>query len=132
MVTRWSPDTCDCIIEYNDDGTLSKIVKACDAHQGGTEADTFEAVLEENPRKNKSFKEILDNAPPALFDVDADTGTRVFKRGINVDFQWEGDAPNRNLKLKVQGISLTANQLNAIQNKINAKFGDGKVKLEQG
>lgn len=132
MVTRWSPDTCECVIEYNDDLSLSRVVNACAAHQAGTESTVFQTVLEENPRKNRSLKEMLDNAPPALFDVDAESGTRVFKRGINVDFDWDGVAPNRTLTLTVKGITLTANQMNAIQNKLDARFGAGKVTVVQG
>ena len=63
------------------DGNLSKVVQACDAHKGGTERQYIKHVLEENPRKNNSLKEILDNAPPGLFDVDPESGTRVFKEG---------------------------------------------------
>ena len=110
---------------------LSKVVKACDAHQGGNEGTTFNAILEENPRKNKSVKEILDNAPPAMFDTDPESGTRLFKKGINADFQWSGVAPNRMLTLTVKGITLTPNQLNALQNKLNARF-EGKVEVVQG
>jgi hypothetical protein len=132
MVTRWSPDTCQCVIEYNDDITLSRVVQACAAHQGGTEATVFSTVLEENPRKNNSLKEILDNAPASMFDIDAESGQRVFKRGIDVNFAWSGVAPNRTLTLTVTGITLTANQRNAIQNKLDTKFGAGKVTVVQG
>ena len=132
MVTTWSPDTCECIIEYNPDGNLTKLVQACDAHKGGTENTVYQALLEENPRRNKAVKEIIDNAPPAMFDIDADSGIRVFKRGISIDFEWSGTAPNRTLKLIVKGISLTANQLNAVQSKLDNKFGAGKVTVVQG
>ena len=130
--TTWSPDTCECIIEYDVDGNLTRVVQACDAHKGGSESTVYQTILEENPRKNKSFKEILDNAPPAMFDIDAESGTRVFKRGITVDFNWSGVAPNRRLNLIVKGITLTPNQLNAVQAKLDNKFGDGKVTLTQG
>lgn len=129
MVTRWSPDTCQCVIEYNADLSLSRVVQACAAHQGGTEATVFNTVLEENPRKNHSLKEILDNAPAAMFDVDVESGERVFKRGITVDFAWSGVAPNRMLLLTVTGITLTANQRNALQAKLDTRFGAGKVTI---
>ena len=132
MVTRWSPDTCECVIEYNEDGTLSKLVKACDAHSGGTETTVYQTVLEENPRKNKSFKEILDNAPPGMYDTDPESGTRVFKKGINVDFKWTGQPPNRSLELVVKGISLTPTQKNAVQSKLDNKLGAGKATMVQG
>jgi hypothetical protein len=132
LVTRWSPDTCECVIEYNDDGTLSKVVKACDAHDGDADDKIFENVKEENPRKNHSLKEILDNAPPGLFEVDPESGTRVFKKGITVDFSWQGVKPNRTLTLTVNGITLTSTQRNAIQAKLNNRFGAGKVTIVQG
>ncbi len=132
MVTRWQPDTCECIIEYNDDLSLSKVVHACDAHQGDTEDKIFQNVKEENPRKNHSLKEILDNAPPGLFEVDPESGSRVFKKGVNVDFSWSGVKPNRTLTLTVSGITLTPTQINAVQSKLNNKFGSGKVTLVQG
>jgi hypothetical protein len=132
LVTRWSPDTCECVIEYNADVTLSRVVQACAAHQGGTEATVFQTVLEENPRKNHSINEILQNAPAAMFDIDAESGQRVFKRGITVDFAWSGIAPNRTLTLTVTGITLTANQKTAIQNKLDTRFGAGKVTVVQG
>lgn len=131
MVTRWSPDTCQCIIEYNDNITLSRVIQACAAHQGGTEVTVFNTVMEENPRKNHSLKEILDNAPASMIDIGGD-GTRTFKNGISVDFDWSGVAPNRQLTLTVRGITLTANQKTAIQNKLDTRFGAGKVTVVQG
>jgi hypothetical protein len=132
VITTWSPDTCECIIEYEADGNLTRVIKACDAHKGDTEQTIFQNLKEENPRKNNALKEILDNAPPGLFDVDAESGSRVFKQGINLDFAWSGVKPNRILTLTVKGITLTANQLNAVQTKLNNKFGPGKVTLVQG
>ena len=93
---------------------------------------TFNTVLEENPRKNKSVKEILDNAPAGMYDIDPDSGTRIFKKGITVDFQWTGVAPNRSLELVVKGITLTTQIKNAIQTKLDNKFGVGRVTVVQG
>lgn len=131
MVTRWSPDTCQCVIEYNADLSLSRVVNACAAHQGGTESTVFNTVLEENPRKNRSLKEILDNAPASMIDTDGE-GTRTFKNGITVDFDWSGVAPDRTLTLTVKGITLTTPQKNAIQTKLDTRFGAGKVTVVQG
>ena len=132
MVTRWSPDTCDCIIEYNPDVSLSKLLKVCELHQTEeTESIVFNTILEENPRKNRSLKEILDNAPPSIFDLDPESGTRVFKKGITVDFDWSGLGVNRSLILRVKGITLTPNQMTAMQTKLDNKFGAGKVTLMQ-
>jgi hypothetical protein len=64
-VTRWSPDTCDCVIEYSwDDAvpqeqrvhTVSRIVQKCSTHAklGLSDAHHFAHVLAENQRKNQA------------------------------------------------------------------------------
>ena len=65
-VTRWSPDTCGCILEYEWDDTkneserthtLKNIIKKCPAHHD--EPIVFNTVLDENKRKNTAFHTIL-------------------------------------------------------------------------
>jgi len=67
-ITRWSPDTCDCVIDFEwdtDNPDLphvgKEIVKACDAHKGNDVSNGYAKVLDENQRKNKAFKLITDN-----------------------------------------------------------------------
>jgi len=63
-VTRWYPDTCDCVIEYEwDDSeseevrthTLKRVVAKCHAHKAVDHNSLFDVVLEENRRKNHVF-----------------------------------------------------------------------------
>ena len=136
-ITRFSPDTCECVIEYSWDSesteanrthTLSNYVNKCSAHQGlATDQDRWNAVFEENPRKNIARKLLLDNAPTAVFDIIY--GNREFKSGISFNFSWSGTAPNRTLTISLTGVTLTNQQRNTIQNALNNRFGNGVVTI---
>jgi len=134
--TRYSPDTCGCVIEYTWDNTtpestrvhtLDNYITKCPAHVSlATDTDRWNAVFEENPRKNIALESVLANSPTtALYDTL--NGTRQFKQGINVNFSWSGTAPNRVLTLTITGISLTTNQKNTLRTALDTRFGSGKV-----
>lgn len=136
--TRWSPDTCNCIIDYEWDDSLPNdlitmtpvnIVNVCSDHQklppNITLVDFYNVLMEENPRKNASFQHILDNGPSSLYDIV--NNTRVLKKDVSFVFNWSGTAPNRTLNITVQGVSLTTNQKNVAQTALNNRFGVGKV-----
>jgi len=74
-ITRWTPDTHDCVIEYEwDDAvpaeervhTFKRFVKE-PGHQRfqalATKKERFDKVVEENQRKNYALGHILDNLP---------------------------------------------------------------------
>jgi hypothetical protein len=140
-ITRYKPDTCECILEYSWDDTTTEdqrvhtptsIVQKCAAHQTIPDTPTVfnTVVMDENPRKNLSLDEILQNAPStAWYDIDATSGTRVFKKGITIDWTWSGTAPNRSLALTITGITLTTQQRNTLQTRLNNKFGINKVTI---
>jgi hypothetical protein len=59
-ITRWSPDTCECIIEFEWDNiktnTFKQTIRACSSHSGHSGKDThLETLLEENRRKNQAL-----------------------------------------------------------------------------
>ena len=135
--TRWTPDTCSCIFEYTWDDTepqdsrthnLKQVVQACAEHQGGTESTVWNTVSEENPRKNKAIAEIIERAPDIYVDV-AQDGTRTLKPGITIDFEWSGIAPNRVIRMIVKGVTLPQNHFDALQTRLNNRFGAGKAIL---
>lgn len=83
--TRWRPDTCECILEYEWDSnepsetrahTLVDTPYLCDAHKSST--DKLSVVLEENQRKNKVIKEMLKISDLSTIDSD---GNKVLKKG---------------------------------------------------
>jgi hypothetical protein len=133
--TTWSPDTCECQIEYDWDSeateenrthTLKRFVNKCQAHAAlGADDNIWNTVLEENPRKNVAHQLILDNGPAALSDLI--DGSRRLKAGITFNFSWSGTAPNRVLTISVNGLSLTTQQRNAIETFLANRFGAGRV-----
>jgi hypothetical protein len=137
----WDVDTCDCSLayEYDDDSTepspqltLIRIDNVCPAHQGLNTTTLFDTVRDESPRLGYSLREILDNGPTGIFEIDPESGQRVFKKGITVFFSWSGVAPNRLLTLTVTGTTLTTQQRTNLQTRLDNKFGAGKVALVQG
>jgi len=92
--TRWSPDTCGCELEYewnteeNENvrkHEFARIVKACSAHNAIVPPNTtskpqlkrvFDAVAEENTRKNQALAKALQVRPELADIVDGTTGKR--------------------------------------------------------
>lgn len=119
------PDTCSCGYEYSWDDkqsnpkhTLVRMVQVCPEH---TKLDTpeaqYEAVLEENTTKSFARAEILDVAPELeqqMDEVYLSFGNYVGK--------------GRSIHLKIP--QLTAARRSIINERLNLKFGVGKVVLD--
>jgi len=135
--TRWANDTCDCVVEYTVDDsvpqdnmvpTLSTIVNKCSFHSSlPSDTDVWNALKEENPRKNNALQHILDNGPAGLSDIVG--STKILKQGITYNFSYSGIAPNRVLTVSFTGITITPAQKTTAQTFLNNKFGVGKVIL---
>jgi hypothetical protein len=139
--TRWTSDVCGCVIDFTWDDSVPQeeitesvknYVSKCPAHsalEGVDDQTRFNSAIEENQRKNRAHKEILDAAPSSLYELDSQSGQRQLKSGINLSWELTGEAPNRVMALYYSGINLTQTQKNNIQNMLDNKFGAGKVKL---
>lgn len=136
--TRYSPDTCSCVLEYDWDDTLTeservhtfKTISKCPAHSALADKPAYDSVIEENPRKNNSLQTCLDNGPAGLYDISPTDGTHQLKNGITFNFSWSGNAPNRVLTISFTtsgGGALTTQQKNSVQTFLNNRFGSGKV-----
>ena len=133
---KYSPLTCACVYELQIDDstnpstkTLYAVHNRCPEHQHITNDTTFtNVVIEENSRYAYAYGLILDNAPNNVFDLD-ESGSRVFKKGITVSWAFTGETPNRVLTITVTGITLTQNQINSIQTKLNERFGVSNVTI---
>jgi len=120
QITRWSPDTCGCVIEYEWDGTLPesdrihtvKRITRCEHHQRGSDEDVFTRVLDENRRKNRVL-EILQSVKP---DIDLD------------NYNWSFDK-DRVLKAGIIGIALTEAERGQIKNQCGKLFNTGKAQM---
>lgn len=119
-ITRWSPDTCGCVLEYEWDTeeeprkhTFSKLINRCSVHAlSPTDKDCYDTVLEENQRKNKAFG-IAEAIIPGL---------------QSGNYHWAFDA-GRNLEVDFIDVSLNIAQKNQITQECDTEFGSGKVKV---
>lgn len=113
--TTWSPDTCDCIVEYEwDTGvnrvhTFKSVINTGLEHAALTGATLYEEVVSENRRKN-----VTQGIAQAI-DVNLTAGI----------YQWAFDA-NRVLE-----VSFLVNVPSAVKEQIQAacdlQFGPAKV-----
>ena len=63
-ITRWSPDTCGCVIDYILDPGMDEpmphaIVTKCPVHQGMSDDEHMATILEENRRKNMAYPAVV-------------------------------------------------------------------------
>ena len=119
-VTRWSPDTCSCVLEYEWDDALNenerthkfkKAVNLCEHHKTLLGTEAYGTVLSENTRKNIVFDEAQKLYPAIALE----------------DYMWSFDA-NRKLKVGFLG-KLKAGERSSLQTLCDGKFGAGKVEV---
>jgi hypothetical protein len=96
QTTRWSPDTCKCVIEYEWDDkvpqrerehNVARIVRVCKAHEAldaGIEAkimestkNIFDNVLSENRLKNHTLRKVLEVQPELADFIEPELGRRI-------------------------------------------------------
>lgn len=116
QTTRWSPDTCGCVIEYEwDDSvkdterehTISRIVQPCKEHEGLglKDADHFLQVTQENVSKNQAFEIVKAKAA----EVNPDTFSYSFDK-------------DRKLVIDVSGLDLEAADKAALLTELQTKL----------
>jgi len=67
MATQWRPDTCSCVLEYNDNLQFVATVSVCSKHAALARSSAhFDEVLKHNRRKNEVVSSLVKNG------VDAD------------------------------------------------------------
>lgn len=118
--TRWSPDTCDCVLEYEWDDALSENERVhnfkgathlCEHHKALVAAEAYGQVLSENTRKNQAFGLAKEVKPELELE----------------DYTWSFDA-NRKLKAGFLG-KLNATEKAAVQAKFDEEFGIDKAEV---
>lgn len=125
QTTRWSPDTCGCVLEYTwDDAvpevlrvhTPARVVTVCSVHQAlAGLSNRFGAVSQENTRKNQAhelLQTLLTKLDPSEFTFDV-----------------TGPAGSRVVTITIIGKNLTAQQKANLQTQIDTRFTPGKVVL---
>lgn len=137
-ITRWSPDTCDCVIDIGwDDSvpdterrhTYNKSVKVCPYHVAEFgKPSHLQVVLGENQLKNYVMvdaAEILGIKMDITHDS-PESERLAFDRFIN-SYQWSFD-DNRKLTINFSG-TLDAQQKTQLQQVADTKYGIGKIEV---
>lgn len=117
-VTRWSPDTCECVLEYDWDPAAGEddrvhthhaSVRTCPAHDGIGGPEHLNVVLRENQSKNRVEAHALELIPRLRVPTDDGAG---YRRNPFVDFRWTFTRTGANRALTVElvgdGFALSA------------------------
>jgi hypothetical protein len=93
--TRWRPDTCACVLEFEWDDEDSEEIRAHNAikvercgahpHEGEPNQNVFETVHRENQHKNTVLQHLLDGLDDAHIETNAQ-GHRAFKHDPSFQF----------------------------------------------
>lgn len=121
QITRWSPDTCECVIDYEwddsqDENTrthsFKRTIRACPEHKALAGKPHYDQVLSENTRKNITFDVIQKAHPQVTPD----------------NYLWFFDK-DRVLQVSLVGVDLPEAAKKGLQTALDARFGEGKVKV---
>lgn len=135
QTTRWSPDTCECVLEYTWDDlvpadqrthTFARHLNTCSKHAGLSGQARYNAALQHNQRKNFTASEILERFTALVADTGAD-GSKRFKNGVTFNWSYSGVDDARVLTVSLSGVNLTNQQKNALQTALDTRFGAGRV-----
>jgi len=135
----WSPDTCECQIEFEFDDELppesrehkaSKVIKKCPAHSTTDiidHHDHYDTVLKENKRKNILLGKMVE-AHPELAKIGPD-GSKNLKDDIDYIHSFTGTGKNRVLEVEFAGQNFTflKKHKDKIKEISDTEFGPNKV-----
>lgn len=130
-ITRWSPDTCKCVLEYEWDTdvpeaqrvhSIKNVVSACPAHAAHAtdKPKHFNVVVEENQRKNRALQKVAETASQFAEIVDGQVTPDLNK------LSWSFDV-DRNVIIDTPGIS--AKNKSDLKQILDAAHGTDKVKI---
>lgn len=128
QLTKWSPDTCSCIIIYEWDKDLEpperthiikEIVHACEAHEILSDPDIWTYVFRENTRKNISIDEICTYL---------ETDYQKLLEQFQFTWRFEGEGDSRILYVSLP--TLGPQQKIIAQRRIDDVVGEGLAVVE--
>lgn len=127
--TRWSPDTCGCVFEYEWDTeeseqtrthVIKKAVETCAAHASQPTLDLkFNQSLNENRMKNTALR-LIAEALPEFGTIDGEGNVIPDLKKLGFEFDEE-----RNLSIKTKGLS--DDQKAIVDPILEKNFGENKV-----
>jgi len=133
QITRWSPDTCGCVLEYEWDDAVApdsrvhshnRTVNKCQHHADIGDSAAYDAVVDENSRKNISLGILAKTLPRVKGPQNEDLDPTAIYLWTFLD--------DRTLRVSIDGVggrvsNLTPAERSAWQGALNARFGPGKV-----
>jgi len=116
-ITKWSPDTCTCIINYEWDPatsladrihTYTTTDKTCPTHANLVGQSLYDTLVNENQLKNSIEAALLgwDDLAEDKQKPDGST-VRNFKIGVIYDWRFTGLDDARHLEIQILGITIT-------------------------
>lgn len=127
-ITRWSPDTCNCVIEYSWDTETSeddrvhefhRVVEQCEEHSEiNKHQDVHDHVLAENQTKNKVMMSLFKHTPRHKHKTVNPDGTisESLNPAVNYKWKFQGKGINRELKISFEGAKLSSQEKTSILN----------------
>lgn len=132
--TRWSPDTCGCVVEYDWDDSvdakdrthvLNKITR-CPFHENLAKNAAYSAVLDENQTKNKVHGLVVENFPELVNEVKNPDGSisKQLKPEIKFNFSFDVDR-----KLQVELVGATETHKTKLKDLVDTKIAAEKADI---
>ena len=122
------PDTTS-----NPNNNPQRPTKVCESHSGlGVSTELYDVVLnKENRVKNMIFRILLGHEEITDLGLEEinESGGRVLKKGLKYQWSFVGSGNSRKIRFSVNGLVLTQDQKNSIQNLCDQKFGNGRAEI---
>lgn len=115
MTTRWAPDTCGCVLEYDDPNGSITIIHLCPKHVG----QPASIVFAHNRNKNNVQNWISSNK--ANFSIASIE---------NLIVNYDSSNLSASEPVMVKG-PFTTTQVTNLQNALDSQFGKGIAKVSQ-
>lgn len=141
-ITRWSPDTCNCVIEYSWDAETSEddrvhrfhqVVEQCEEHAGiEKHQDVHSHVLAENQTKNRVEGSVFDHVSRLKHKTVDPQGNVQIVLHPSVQHVWKfvGKDSDRHLESTFLNANFTSDEVAKLKSVISTF--DKSVNLDYG
>lgn len=110
-MTRWYPDTCSCVIDYDDNINVTSVIVKCPKHSGtANDAHHLSIVLSHNRSKNAVLSaaiEVLGSVAAESISVEYDEADDLVISGVKLSIPQQellkAKAAVDSIKIKVAG-----------------------------
>jgi hypothetical protein len=121
-MTQWSPDTCGCVVQYDEAvSAVTTIVARCSKHVTFPQASLLNILLTHNRRKNSVVSWLTANAVTYSLTTVTGDGGSIALLGIPVYYKLNAPAAVDPLHVVVS--YYTAAQVSTLQAALDAQFG---------